>query len=85
MIGLTALNVFVAPVTGLGVALRVSGSGWGAHWLGIADACLAAGAIVGSLAASAGSRRSGADGSGCSSSRARPAVGRLPTDLLCSP
>jgi hypothetical protein len=49
VIGLTALNVFVTPVTGLGVALRVSGSGWGAHWLGIADACLAAGAIVGSV------------------------------------
>ncbi len=47
MVGLTALNVFVTPVTGLGVALRVSGSGWGAHWLGIADACLAAGAIAG--------------------------------------
>ena len=51
VIGLTALNVFVTPVTGLGVALRVSGSDWGAHWLGIADACLAAGAIVGSVVA----------------------------------
>jgi MFS family permease len=50
-VGLTALNVFVTPVTGLGVALRVSGSGWGPHWLGIADACLAAGAIVGSVVA----------------------------------
>jgi DHA3 family macrolide efflux protein-like MFS transporter len=49
VIGLTALNVFVTPVAGLGVALRVNGSGWGAHWLGIADACLAAGAIVGSV------------------------------------
>ena len=49
VVGLTALNVFVTPVTGLGVALRVSDSGWGAHWLGIADACLAAGAIVGSV------------------------------------
>ncbi|WP_151082288.1 MFS transporter [Nocardioides cynanchi] len=49
VVGLTALNVFVSPVTGLGVALRVSGSGWGAHWLGIADACLAAGAIAGSV------------------------------------
>jgi hypothetical protein len=49
VIGLTALNVFVTPVTGLGVALRVSGSGWGAHWLGIADAFLAAGAILGSV------------------------------------
>jgi MFS family permease len=51
VIGGTALNVFVTPVTGLGVALRVSGSGWGAHWLGIADACLAAGAILGSVVA----------------------------------
>ena len=51
VVGLTALNVFVAPVTGLGVALRVSGSGWGAHWLGIADASLAAGAILGSVVA----------------------------------
>jgi MFS transporter, DHA3 family, macrolide efflux protein len=50
VVGLTSLNVFVTPVVGLGVALRVSGSGWGAHWLGIADACLAAGAIVGSIA-----------------------------------
>ena len=49
VVGLTALNVFVTPVTGLGVALRVTGSGWGAQWLGIADACLAAGAIVGSI------------------------------------
>jgi MFS family permease len=50
VVAVTALNVFVTPVTGLGVALRVNGSGWGAHWLGIADACLAAGAIVGSVA-----------------------------------
>ncbi len=49
VVGLTALNVFVTPVAGLGVALRVDGSGWGPHWLGIADASLAAGAIVGSL------------------------------------
>jgi MFS transporter, DHA3 family, macrolide efflux protein len=51
VVGLTSLNVFVTPVVGLGVALRVSGSGWGPHWLGIADACLAAGAIVGSIVA----------------------------------
>ena len=51
VIGLTALNVFVTPVTGLGVALRVSQSDWGAHWLGFADAALAAGAILGSLVA----------------------------------
>ncbi len=51
VIGLTALNVFVTPVTALGLALRVSHSGWGAHWLGVADAFLAGGAIVGGLAA----------------------------------
>ena len=51
VIGLTALNVFVSPVVALGLALRVDGSGWGPHWLGIADAGLAAGAILGSLAA----------------------------------
>ena len=51
VIGLTALNVFVSPVVALGLALRVEGSGWGPEWLGIADAALAAGAILGSLAA----------------------------------
>ena len=51
MIGLTALNVFVSPVVALGLALRVEGSAWGPHWLGICDAALAAGAILGSLAA----------------------------------
>jgi MFS transporter, DHA3 family, macrolide efflux protein len=49
--GLTALNVFVSPVVALGLALRVDGSAWGPSWLGIADGALAAGAIVGSLAA----------------------------------
>ena len=49
--GLTALNVFVSPVVALGLALRVEGSAWGPHWLGIADGALAAGAIVGSLVA----------------------------------
>src|SRR5262249_26146095 len=51
VVGLTALNVFVTPVTGLGVALRVTDSHWGAGWVGIADGALAAGAIVGSLIA----------------------------------
>jgi DHA3 family macrolide efflux protein-like MFS transporter len=49
VVGLTALNVFVTPVTALGLALRVEGSGWGPHWLGVADGALAAGAILGSL------------------------------------
>lgn len=51
VVGLTALNVFVTPITALGLALRVEGSGWGAHWLGLADGALAAGAILGSLVA----------------------------------
>jgi MFS family permease len=51
VVGLSSLNVFVSPVVALGLALRVEGSAWGAHWLGIADGALAAGAIVGSLAA----------------------------------
>jgi DHA3 family macrolide efflux protein-like MFS transporter len=49
--GVTALNVFVTPVVALGLALRVDDSGWGPHWLGVADGALAAGAILGSLAA----------------------------------
>jgi len=49
--GLTALNVFVTPIVVLGLALNVSGAGWGAHWVGIADGALAAGAIAGSLVA----------------------------------
>jgi MFS transporter, DHA3 family, macrolide efflux protein len=51
VIGATALNVFVTPVTGLGVALNVNRAHWGAGWLGIADACLAVGAIIGSVVA----------------------------------
>jgi len=50
VISMSALNVFVTPVVALGLALNVSESGWGAAWVGIADAALAAGAIVGSLA-----------------------------------
>ena len=51
VVGLTALNVFVTPVTGLGVALRVSSAHWGAGWVGVADGALAAGAIAGSVVA----------------------------------
>lgn len=51
VLALCSLNVFVSPVVALGVSLRVSHSGWGAQWVGIADAALAVGAILGSLAA----------------------------------
>ena len=49
VLGLTSLNVFVSPVIALGVALRVTGSAWGASWLGYAEAAFAGGAILGSL------------------------------------
>jgi MFS family permease len=49
VLGLAALNVFVSPVIALGVALRVSGSGWGPAWLGAAEAAFATGAIIGSI------------------------------------
>lgn len=49
VLGLAALNVFVSPVIALGVALRVSGSGWGPAWLGVAEAAFAVGAIAGSV------------------------------------
>ncbi len=51
VLALVGLNVFVTPVVALGVALRVSASGWGSVWVGIAEASLAAGAIAGSLLA----------------------------------
>ena len=49
VLGLAALNVFVSPVIALGIALRVSGSGWGSAWLGAAEAAFALGAIAGSV------------------------------------
>ncbi len=49
VLGLAALNVFITPVIALGVALRVTGSGWGPSWLGYAEAAFATGAILGSL------------------------------------
>lgn len=50
-LGLSSLNVFLTPVMGVGVALRVSQAGWRATWMGVAEGCFAAGAIVGSLVA----------------------------------
>ena len=49
VLGLAALNVFVSPVIALGIALRVSESGWGPAWLGAAEAAFAVGAIAGSV------------------------------------
>jgi DHA3 family macrolide efflux protein-like MFS transporter len=50
-LGLCALNVFSTPVIAIGVAMRVSNSGWGSTWVGIAEASLAVGAILGSVVA----------------------------------
>lgn len=51
LLGLSCLNVFIAPVIGIGVALRVTRSSWGPSWVGLAEASLAVGAIVGSIGA----------------------------------
>ncbi|HEY9291642.1 MAG TPA: MFS transporter [Microlunatus sp.] len=50
-LGICALNVFITPVTAVGVSLRVSHSGWSATWVGVSQAALAIGAIVGSMIA----------------------------------
>jgi DHA3 family macrolide efflux protein-like MFS transporter len=50
-LGICSLNVVVIPVTGIGVALRVSSAHWSAAWVGVADGICAVGAILGSAAA----------------------------------
>lgn len=50
-LGICSLNVFITPVVAVGVSLRVSHSGWSATWVGLAEAGLALGAIIGSAAA----------------------------------
>jgi MFS family permease len=50
-IALCGLNVFVGPITAVGVALRARGEGWGATNLGIFEACIGAAAAVGALIA----------------------------------
>ena len=47
---LSGTNLAITPALSIGVALRVSVEGWGAHTLGLADAAFGLGAIVGSLA-----------------------------------
>lgn len=50
-LGVSSLNVFVAPIFVLGLPLRVSSAGWSPGWLGAAEAVFAVAAIGGSLAA----------------------------------
>lgn len=47
---LSGLNLAVSPALSIGVALRAASEGWGAHVVGLADALVALGAMVGSLA-----------------------------------
>lgn len=47
---LSGTNLAITPALTIGVALRVSAEGWGAHTLGLADAAFGLGAIAGSLA-----------------------------------
>lgn len=51
--GLCGLNVFSAPLTSLGLPLRVAGEGWPAATLGLAEAVFSCCALAGSLAAAA--------------------------------
>ena len=51
MLLITALsNVAISPVTGLGVALRAEGEGWGAGALGWLQGAIGLGAVLGALA-----------------------------------
>lgn len=47
---LSGLNLAVGPALGLGAALLVSESGWGAGWLGVLEACVAGGALCAAVA-----------------------------------
>ncbi|AKU17789.1 MFS transporter [Luteipulveratus mongoliensis] len=51
VIGLCSLNIFISPVSGIGVALRVSRSGWPAVWVGIVEVSFGIAAIAGSMLA----------------------------------
>jgi MFS transporter, DHA3 family, macrolide efflux protein len=51
VIALTGLNLFIGPALAVGVALRVSQSGWGAGTLGIVEATVGVGAAIGAAIA----------------------------------
>jgi MFS family permease len=51
LMAFAGLNLFVGPAIAVGIALRVSHEGWGAHTLGVMEACVGAGAAVGALVA----------------------------------
>jgi len=49
LVAFAGLNLFVSPALAVGVALRVAHEGWGAHTLGLMEACVGAGAAAGAL------------------------------------
>lgn len=51
VIALSGLNLFVGPVTAVGLVLRTHGAGWGAPSLGLFEACIGVGAAVGAVVA----------------------------------
>lgn len=51
VVALSGLNLFVGPVTAVGLVLRTRDAGWGAPSLGFFEACIGVGAAVGALIA----------------------------------
>jgi MFS family permease len=51
VIALSGLNLFVGPITAVGLVLRTHGAGWGAPSLGLFEACIGVGAAVGAVVA----------------------------------
>ena len=49
LVSFAGLNLFVSPAIAVGIALRVAHEGWGAHTLGVMEACVGAGAAAGAL------------------------------------
>jgi len=50
VIALSGLNLAVGPATGIGIALRANGEGWGAQAVGVFEALIGFGAACGALA-----------------------------------
>ena len=50
VVAITGLNLFVGPALGVGVALHVHRSGWSSTTLGICDAAVGVGAVLGATA-----------------------------------
>jgi len=51
VVAVSGLNLFVGPALAVGLALRVTDEHWGAHTLGVLEACVGAGAAAGAIGA----------------------------------